>query len=212
MGLSILAVVKRLLCRIECEKWKCRQRKYTRKIIKITTENVSHTHTKRNKGSTGIDACKRDQRWARWFWLSTLIPFWNLFYYTIYLFTFIDGRKSTCQQAFSLSLPISPLICYTFVYTLRNSWRLDRSPTARTKTVTTNTHTPRRPFILPPPRASSLKTFLHFYGREKCITWEYPADLSLHVLFAVYWFVIYLWTVHSASLVRSIGAGRLAEV
>lgn len=31
MGLSILAVVKRLLCRMECEKWKCRQRKYTRK-------------------------------------------------------------------------------------------------------------------------------------------------------------------------------------
>jgi hypothetical protein len=123
MGLSILAVVKRLLCRMECEKWKCRQRKYTRatrKIIKVTMKNVSHTHTKRNKG-TGIDACKRDQRWARWFWLSTLIPFWNLFYYTIYLFTFIDGRKSTCQQAFSLSLPISPLICYTFVYTLRNS-------------------------------------------------------------------------------------------
>lgn len=74
-------------------------------------KRCSHTHTKRNKG-TGIDACKKDQRWARWFWLSTLISFCFLFYYTIYLFTFIDGGgKSTCQQAFSLSLSISPLIC-----------------------------------------------------------------------------------------------------
>jgi hypothetical protein len=161
MGLSILAVVKRLLCRIECEKWKCRQRKYTRKIIKITTENVSHTHTKRNKGSTGIDACKRDQRWARWFWLSTLIPFCFLFYYTIYLFTFIDGGKST-------SLHLSTYLLATFVYTLRNSWRLDRSPTARTKTVTTNTHThthtPRRPFILPPHARLHWKPFYTFMG------------------------------------------------
>jgi hypothetical protein len=119
MGLSILAVVKRLLCRMECEKWKCRQRKCTRatrKIIKVTMKNVSHTHTKRNKG-TGIDACKRDQRWARWFWLSTLIPFWNLFYYYLFIYFYRRRKVNLPTSFFSFSPHLSTYLLYFCLHT-----------------------------------------------------------------------------------------------
>lgn len=159
-------------------------------------ENVFHTQKK--------DAsCKRDQRWAaRWFWLSTFL----FFYYTIYLFTFIDGGKSTCQQAFSLSLSISPLICYILLSTHSETvgdW-IEAQQLGRKRLPPT-----RRPF--PPHARLHWKPFYTFMGGRN-VTSEsipliflfmfYSPSIDLSFIYGRY------IAVYSASLVRSIGAGR----